>query len=64
EIAVLPYDSAHDKFSGAGGSGSVALDKTGRIFGLNITYITPHWWLEQQIKASSSIPLFTMLSGR
>ncbi|KAF8270015.1 hypothetical protein EI94DRAFT_854808 [Lactarius quietus] len=62
EIAVLPYDQRHGKFSDAGDSGSVVLDRGGRIVGIltggsgptdetNITYVTPYWWVEEQVKA-------------
>jgi len=62
EIAVLPYDRAHGRFSDAGDSGSIVLARDGRIVGLltggagpsdenSITYLTPYWWLEKQIKA-------------
>ena len=62
EIAVLPYDTARDKFSDAGDSGSIILARDGRIVGIltngagptdrvDVTYLTPYWWVEQQIKA-------------
>ncbi|KAH9039473.1 hypothetical protein EDB83DRAFT_2507660 [Lactarius deliciosus] len=62
EIAVLPYDKTHGKFSEAGDSGSVVLARDGRIVGIltggagpidetKIAYLTPYWWIEQQIKA-------------
>jgi hypothetical protein len=62
EIAVLPYDKSRGKFSHAGDSGSIVLARDGRIVGMltggagltdenDITYLTPYWWLEQQIKA-------------
>jgi hypothetical protein len=62
EIAVLPYDKTRGKFSDAGDSGSIVLARDGRILGIltggagptdetDITYITPYWWIEQQIKA-------------
>lgn len=61
EIAVLPYDKAHGKFSEAGDSGSVVLDRAGRIVGIltggsgpadetDTTYLTPYWWIEKQVK--------------
>ena len=61
EIAVLPYDKTC-KFSDAGDSGSIVLARDGRIVGIltggagpidrtDITYITPYWWIEKQIKA-------------
>ncbi|KAH9039472.1 hypothetical protein EDB83DRAFT_2411948 [Lactarius deliciosus] len=62
EIAVLPYDKTHGKFSEAGDSGSVVLARDGRIVGIltggagpmdetKTAYLTPYWWIEQQIKA-------------
>ncbi|KAI0056985.1 hypothetical protein BV25DRAFT_1831617 [Artomyces pyxidatus] len=61
-IAVLPYDKMRGRFSGAGDSGSVVLARDGRIVGIltagagpaddtDIGYLTPYWWVEQQIKA-------------
>ncbi|KAI0676456.1 hypothetical protein C8Q78DRAFT_1073261 [Trametes maxima] len=61
EIAVLPYDKAHGKFSETGDSGSVVLDRAGRIVGIltsgsgptdetDTTYLTPYWWIEEQVK--------------
>ncbi|KAH8985302.1 hypothetical protein EDB92DRAFT_1936392 [Lactarius akahatsu] len=62
EIAVLPYDKTHGKFFEAGDSGSVVLARDGRIVGIltggagpmdetQTAYLTPYWWIEQQIKA-------------
>jgi len=62
EIAVLPYDRAHGTFSAAGDSGSIVLSRDGRIVGIltggvgptdetDISYLTPYWWVEQEIKA-------------
>lgn len=69
EIAILPYSKQrapffapeHAPFSAPGDSGSIILDRTGRIVGLltagvgtadntDVTYATPYWWLEEQIK--------------
>ncbi|KAI0298529.1 hypothetical protein BC826DRAFT_1103029 [Russula brevipes] len=61
EIAVLPYDNTRGKFSDTGDSGSIVLARDGRIVGIltggagptdeiDITYLTPYWWVEQQIK--------------
>ncbi|KAF8877468.1 hypothetical protein CPB84DRAFT_1852671 [Gymnopilus junonius] len=61
--AVLAYDDrAHGKFSDPGDSGSIVLTREGRIVGLviggagpgdetDITYVTPYWWIEEEIKA-------------
>ena len=62
EIAVLPYDKRHGRFSDCGDSGSIVLARDGRIVGIItggagptdetvITYLTPYWWVEQQVKA-------------
>ncbi|KAG0133745.1 hypothetical protein HOY82DRAFT_516867 [Tuber indicum] len=62
EIAVLPYDKTHGKFSDAGDSGSIVLARDGRIVGIltggggptsetDTSYLTPYWWVEQQVKA-------------
>ncbi|PWW76363.1 hypothetical protein C7212DRAFT_351499 [Tuber magnatum] len=62
EIAVLAYDKTRGKFSAPGDSGSIVLARDGRIVGIltggagptdetDITYLTPYWWVEQQIKA-------------
>lgn len=62
EFAVLPYDKTRGKFSDAGDSGSVVLDRGGRIVGIltggsgpigetDISYLTPYWWVEEQVKA-------------
>ena len=62
EFAVLPYDRTRGTFSGPGDSGSVDLDRDGRIVGIvtsgagpvdgtDITYLIPYWWIEKQIKA-------------
>lgn len=70
EIAVLRYSSSGKfsdgghlgKFSDGGDSGSVVLDREGRIVGIltgsegpnyntDTSYITPYWWIEKQIEA-------------
>lgn len=62
EIAVLAYDKTHGKFSDPGNSGSIVLSRDGRIVGIltggagrtdetDITYLTPYWWIEEEIKA-------------
>ena len=61
ETAILPYDKKRAPFSAPGDSGSIILDRAGRIVALltggsgttdetDITYGTPYWWLEEQIK--------------
>lgn len=61
EIAVLNYGQPHGKFSSRGDSGSVVLDRIGRIVGIitggagptgetDISYLTPYWSIEEQIK--------------
>jgi hypothetical protein len=60
-IAILPYDKQRAPFSKRGDSGSIILDRAGRIVALltsgggttdetDVTYGTPYWWLEGQIK--------------
>ena len=61
EIAVLIYDKTREKFSDSGDSGSIVLARDGRIVGIltggsgptdetDITYLTPYWWIEKEIK--------------
>ncbi|KAJ3715490.1 hypothetical protein C8R42DRAFT_698343 [Lentinula raphanica] len=61
EVSVLRYSDKYPRFSDKGDSGSIVLTRDGRIVGLltggagpsdsiDITYLTPYWWLEQQIK--------------
>ncbi len=61
EVAVYPYSNYDGVFSAPGDSGSVVLDSEGRIVGLliagaganedtDVTYITPYWWIEEQIR--------------
>ena len=58
EVSVLPYDRKRGAFSAPGDSGAIVL---GGIVGMvtggggtteenDITYLTPYWWLEEQIK--------------
>ena len=62
EFAVLPYDTRRGPFSERGDSGSIVLARDGRIVGIltggagpidetDISYITPYWWVEKEIKA-------------
>lgn len=61
EIAVLPYGNTDGPFSAPGDSGSIVLDRNGRILGMvtggagttngtDVTYLTPYWYIEQEIK--------------
>ncbi|KAI2631872.1 hypothetical protein GGR54DRAFT_634643 [Hypoxylon sp. NC1633] len=61
EMAVLPYGNANGPFSAPDDSGSILFDRKGRIFGMlsggagttneiNITYLTPCWYIEDYIK--------------
>ena len=61
ELAVLPYDRERSPFSAPGDSGAIILDRAGRVVAfltggagkaddINVTYGTPYWWLEEQIK--------------
>jgi len=60
ELAVLRYRKP-GKFSDAGDSGSIVLDRHGRLVGLltdgegptdetDTTYLTPYWWIEKKFK--------------
>ena len=61
EVAILPYDKQRGPFSAPGDSGSIVLDRAGRIVVLltgggnttdetDVTYVTPYWWLDKEIK--------------
>jgi hypothetical protein len=61
EVAILPYDKLRGPFSAPGDSGAIILDRAVRIVALltggggttdetDVTYGTPYWWLEEQIK--------------
>ena len=61
EIAVLPYGNAKGPFSAPGDSGSIVLDRKGRILGMvnwgtgitdknDITYLTPYSYIDKDIK--------------
>ncbi|KAG6818779.1 hypothetical protein H0H93_001822 [Arthromyces matolae] len=61
ELAIFPYSAKDGPFSAAGDSGALIVDGNGRIVGVltggsgatdttDVTYATPFWWLEQQIK--------------
>jgi hypothetical protein len=61
EIAVVSYGKGHEKFSDAGDSGSIVLTREGKILGMltggagptsktEVTWLTPFWWLQDQIK--------------
>jgi hypothetical protein len=61
EIAVIYYGRGHDHFSEKGDSGSIVLTRDGKIVGMltggtgptdeiDVTYVTPFWWLLQLIK--------------
>ncbi|WVN86109.1 uncharacterized protein L203_101268 [Cryptococcus depauperatus CBS 7841] len=60
-LAVLPYNNKAGPFSAPGDSGSIVLDRDGRILGMitagagtapliDVTYVTPYWHIEQEIK--------------
>ncbi|KAK0222319.1 hypothetical protein IW262DRAFT_1460632 [Armillaria fumosa] len=60
-LAVHPYSHKDGAFSAPGDSGSIVVDGQGRIVGLliggsgktdstDVTYLTPYFWLEEQIK--------------
>jgi len=59
--AVYPYSHKDGAFSAPGDSGSIVVDGGGYIVGLltggsgttdstDVTYLTPYWWIEEQIK--------------
>jgi hypothetical protein len=61
EVAVLPYNSKRGAFSAPGDSGAIVLERGGAIVGMvtsgggqtdeiDTTYLTPYWWLDEQIK--------------
>jgi hypothetical protein len=64
ETAILPYNKKRGPFSAPGDSGAIILDRAGRIValltggggsptdGTDVTYGTPYWWLDEQIKKS------------
>lgn len=61
EVAVLPHSKEKGPFSALGDSGSIVLERGGGIVGMltggsgytirtDVTYLTPYWWLDEQIK--------------
>ncbi|KAF8327856.1 hypothetical protein F5887DRAFT_1083532 [Amanita rubescens] len=61
EFAIYAYSHKDAPFSACGDSGSIIVDGLGRIVGLltggagatdstDVTYVTPYFWLEEQIK--------------
>lgn len=62
ELAVYSYINEDGAFSTRGDSGSIVVDYHGRIAGLlvggaegvnsktDVTYLTPYWWIERQMK--------------
>lgn len=61
QIAIHPYSRKDGAFSAPGDSGSIVVDGLGRIFGLliggtgmadamDVTYVTPYFWVEERIK--------------
>jgi len=61
EIAVLPYGNTNGPFSAPGDSGSIVLDRKGRIVGMlnggagtidrtDVTYLTPYSYLDEEVK--------------
>ena len=61
KIAVYPYSNKDGAFSAPGDSGSIVVDWKGRAVGMldagaganedtDVTYLTPYWWIEEQMK--------------
>ncbi|KAF5387096.1 hypothetical protein D9615_001610 [Tricholomella constricta] len=61
EIAIYSYSHKDGAFSAPGDSGAIVVDSKGRIVGMivagagameenDVTYLTPYWWIEEQIK--------------
>jgi hypothetical protein len=61
QLAIYPYDHKSGAFSAPRDSGAVVVDGIGRIVGLltggagraefiDVTYLTPYFWLEKHIK--------------
>lgn len=61
EIAVLPYGNTNGPFSAPGDSGSIVLDRKGRIVGMlnggagtidrtDVTYLTAYSYLDEEVK--------------
>jgi hypothetical protein len=61
EVAVLPHSRKRGAFSAPGDSGAIVLERGGGIVGMltggggateetDTTYLTPYWWLYEQIK--------------
>ena len=61
EVAVYSYSHMDGAFSAPGDSGSIVVDGLGRVVGMvtgsagtaeatDVTYLTPYFWIEEQIK--------------
>ncbi|KAJ3476185.1 hypothetical protein NLI96_g11332 [Meripilus lineatus] len=61
ELAVLPYGRRTGPFSAPGDSGSIVLTLdggslrmitggAGNTYGTDVTYLTPYWYIEEEIK--------------
>jgi hypothetical protein len=61
EIGIVSYGYRQGPFSAPGDSGSIVLDRRGRILGMvtggagitnhiDVTYVTPYWFLDKAIK--------------
>jgi len=61
EIVVVHNSKGYGKFSEAGDSGSIVITREGEILGMltggagptketDVTWLTPFWWLQDQIK--------------
>ena len=59
KVAILLYDRKRGAFSVSGDSGAIVLERGGSMLtgggsdtteDTDISYLTPYWWLEEQIK--------------
>ena len=75
EIAVYPYSDKDGAFSAPGDSGAIMIvvDRNGRVVGLLVagagaveetdaTYLTPYWWIEEQMKVSPKSFLYQIVN--
>ncbi|KAH9890582.1 hypothetical protein C8Q73DRAFT_747444 [Cubamyces lactineus] len=72
EVAVLPCDRKRGAFSAPGDSGAIILERGVGIVGMltggggateetDTTYVTPYWWLDEQIKVLPGCYLYDVV---